>query len=247
MPREEWKRKPAKERIEVAWQGRPHLQGPSNEAPKTSVRLIKKAKRENLTLYDWMTVYSYVDTLPQPINQGEVVRYFATRSQGVLFFSQATLSRKLRQRPDMEACVESHPNAMSSKRPRIVTSPDVDRALWLWVQQMNQKGEVVNGIGQCLDVVDSGDMEIVAMVRAKAKGDIEEIIDSDSDEDNPKVVPPSLKEMIAACRMLEENGLLVCTGALDTVEAVRQFRGHLQKMSREGEKQTTLDMFLVHK
>ena len=102
-------------------------------------------------------------------------------------------------------------------------------------------------IGQCLDVAHGGDMEIVSMVRAKARGEIEEIVDSDSDEDDPKVVPPSLKEMIAACRMLEENVLLVCNGALDTVEAVRQFRGHLQKLSREGEKQTTLDMFLTHK
>ena len=45
-------------------------------------------------------------------------------------------------------------------------------------------------------------------------------IDSDSDEDNPKVVPPSLKEMLAACQMLEENGLLVCTDVLNIVEAV---------------------------
>ena len=42
-----------------------------------------------------MTVYSYVDTLPQLIKQGEVVRYFATRPQGALFFSQTTLSCKL--------------------------------------------------------------------------------------------------------------------------------------------------------
>ncbi len=84
------------------------------------------------------------------------------------------------------------------------------------------------------------------MVQAKGRGDVEEI-DSDSDEDNPKVVPPSLKEMIGACRMLEENGLLVCTDALDTVEVVRRFRGRLQKLSREGEKQSTLDRFLTHK
>ena len=145
MPREEWKRKRQKQRIEVARQGREHLPGPFTETPKTSTRLIEKAKRENLTLYDWMTVYSYVDTLPQPIKQGEVVRYFATRPQGALFFSQATLSRKLQQRQEMEARVASNPNALSSKRPRVVTRPDVDRALWLWVQQMIQKGEVVNG------------------------------------------------------------------------------------------------------
>lgn len=57
-----------KQRIEVARQGREHLPGPSKETPKTSTRPIEKAKRQNLTLYDWMTVYSYVDTLSS-INQ----------------------------------------------------------------------------------------------------------------------------------------------------------------------------------
>ena len=91
-----------------------------------------------------MTVYAYVDTLPQPINQGEVVQYFATRPEGRLLFSRPTLSRKLKHRSDMEARVDSTPNALSSKRPRIVTRPDVDRALWLWVQQMERKRETVN-------------------------------------------------------------------------------------------------------
>jgi len=62
-------------------------------------------KQENLTLLDWMTVYTYVDTLSQPINQGDIVKYFATRPQGALLFSQSTLSRKLQQRPEMEAHV----------------------------------------------------------------------------------------------------------------------------------------------
>jgi len=96
-------------------------------------------------------------------------------------------------------------------------------------------------IGEYLDVFDGGDLEIITMVQAKG-GDIEEI-DSDSDDDHPEAVPPSLKEMIDACQLLEEGGLLVCTDALDFVEAARQFRGRLQKMSREATKQTTIDMF----
>ena len=44
----------------------------------------------------------------------------------------------------MEACVDSILNALSSKRPHAVTRPDVDHALWLWVQQMDRKGETVN-------------------------------------------------------------------------------------------------------
>jgi hypothetical protein len=115
MPQEEWKRKRQKQPIQCPKQGHEHLPGPSKETPKTSTRPIKKEKRENLTLFDWMTVYTYVDTLPQPINQGEVVRYFATRPEGALLFTQSMLSCKLRQCPEMEACVESNPNALSCK------------------------------------------------------------------------------------------------------------------------------------
>ena len=64
-----------------------------------------------------------------------------------------------------------------------------------------------------------------------------------SDDDNLEVVPPSLKEMVEACRVLEENCLLFCTDSLDFVEAARRFRGHLQKMRREATKQ----MFLNYK
>ena len=104
-----------KQPIQVARHNREHLPAPSKDTLKTSTQLIKKAKQENLTLWDWLTVYAYVNTLPQPINQGEVVQYFATRPQGALLFSQPTLSCKLRQCPEMEAHVDSIPNALSSK------------------------------------------------------------------------------------------------------------------------------------
>ena len=230
-----------------------------------------------------MTVYSYVDTLPQLIKQGEVVRYFATRPQGALFFSQATLSRKLRQRQEpldlasgaegdvnaALAAVNAWRNTWAPDSPsdlcEVTTNPDehneVEEELLDLVAQLKARRCITGQpftlkelldpteereIRECLNIVDGGDMEIVSMVQAEARGDIEEI-DSDSDDDNPEVVPATLKEMIAACRMLEENGLLVCTNALDVVEAVRRFRGRLQKMSREGEKQTTLDMFFIPK
>ena len=57
---------------------------------------------------------------------------------------QSTLSHKLQQCPEMEACVDLNANALSSKRPCIVTNPDVERALQVWVQQMERKGEFVN-------------------------------------------------------------------------------------------------------
>ena len=79
------------------------------------------------------------------------------------------------------------------------------------------------------------------MVQVKG-GDIEEI-DSNSDDDQPEVVPPSLKEMIDTCWVLEEGSLLICTDVLDFVEVACQFQGCLQKMSHKGTKQTTIDMF----
>ena len=91
-----------------------------------------------------MTVYAHVDTLPQPIKQVDVVQYFATRPEGPLIFTQSTLSCKLQQCSDMEAHVKSNANALSSKRPCVVTRLDVDHALWLWVQHMEQKKETVN-------------------------------------------------------------------------------------------------------
>ena len=62
--------------------------------------------------------------------------------------------------------------------------------------------------------------------------------------DDPEVVAPPLKEMIKMWRTIEKNSMVVCTeGALERVKALRQYRAHLQRMSREGEKQTTLDDF----
>jgi hypothetical protein len=62
--------------------------------------------------------------------------------------------------------------------------------------------------------------------------------------DDAEVVPLPLKEMIKMCRILEENSMVVCTeGALELIKALRQYRTHLQRMSREGERQTTLDDF----
>ena len=146
MPQEEWKCKRQKQPILGSKQGCKHVLGPLKETLKSSAIPIEKTAWKNLTLFDWMTVYAYVDTLPHPIDQGEVVRHFATRCEpGALLFSQSTLSCKLQQRADLEAWVHSNPNALSSKRPHIITRPDVDSALRLWVQHMEQQNEVVNG------------------------------------------------------------------------------------------------------
>ncbi|KIJ54773.1 hypothetical protein M422DRAFT_240860 [Sphaerobolus stellatus SS14] len=67
------------------------------DTPKTSAKPVNPKKCDNLTLHDWMTVYAF------------------TRHEGALEFTQSTLSRKLKNRKDLEAHVEDNPNALSSK------------------------------------------------------------------------------------------------------------------------------------
>jgi hypothetical protein len=114
------------------------------DAPITSAQLVAHRSRQNLTLNDWLIVFAYVDAHPLT-PQSDVVTHFKTLQSGALTFTQATLSRKLKERPDLEKRVGDNPNALSSKRPRVVTRPDVEKALFLWVRHMEQKGEQVNG------------------------------------------------------------------------------------------------------
>jgi Tc5 transposase DNA-binding domain len=114
------------------------------DAPATSAGPSKNQRRANLTLHDWMTVFAFVDKHPA-LSQGEIVTYFGTRMEGALEFTQCTLSRKLRDRASLEARIDSNPSALSSKRPRIVVRPDVERALYLWVKHMEEKRETVSG------------------------------------------------------------------------------------------------------
>lgn len=136
------KRKP-RDKLAVAL--KPAKQQKCTKTPsRTSAHTLEATSRQNLTLSDWLAVYAFIDTHPSA-TQADVVRHFATLQTGKLIFNQSTLSRKLRERPKMEARINDNPAALSSKRPRIVTSPDVERALVLWVQHMEVKGEVVTG------------------------------------------------------------------------------------------------------
>ena len=82
-------------------------------------------------------------------------------------------------------------------------------------------------IGEGMYSVEGGDAEIVEIVQQEiglARGEIEEIESDDSCDDDPKVAPPSLKEMIEMCWTLEENCMMVCSdGTLDFVRATCQY------------------------
>jgi hypothetical protein len=116
----------------------------TSDNPATSAKIAPSKKRDNLTLHDWMTVFAFIDTHPT-LSQEAIVEHFKSKVNGALIFTQSTMSRKIKQRKDLEACVHSNPTALSSKRPCIVTHPDVERALVLWVRSMEEKQEMVNG------------------------------------------------------------------------------------------------------
>jgi len=102
-------------------------------------------------------------------------------------------------------------------------------------------------IGESLHAFEGGDVEIIRAVQQGidlARGEIEEIEEIDSDDEDPEAAPPPLKDMIRMCRVIEESCMVVCTeGALEVVQSLRRYRGHLWRMSTEGAKQTTLDAF----
>ncbi|KAG6855876.1 hypothetical protein H0H87_009793 [Tephrocybe sp. NHM501043] len=113
-------------------------------APKTSAKPTVSNKRDNLMLHNWMTVFAYIDAHTS-MSQTQIWDHFALKKDGALEFSQSALSRKLKVRDKLEPCVHNNPVAMSSKHARVVTRPDMEKALFLWVKHMEAKGESVSG------------------------------------------------------------------------------------------------------
>ncbi|KAJ6628312.1 hypothetical protein B0H10DRAFT_1778092, partial [Mycena sp. CBHHK59/15] len=98
----------------------------------------------HLLLYDWMTVFAFIDN-HSDMTQQEVVAHFRSLTASTLEFTQETLPRKLKQRSELKQWAKSNPNALSMKHERVVTRPDVECALVLWVEHMAEKGEMVTG------------------------------------------------------------------------------------------------------
>jgi len=135
MPKSEPKKSRKPREKPAPYQRLKPRQPKEKDAPKTSAKPAAQLTQQNLTLADWLTVLKYVDEHPL-VPQGDVVEHFKTKIDGALHFTQSSLSRTTRKRSELEARSQSNPTALSSKRARIVTRPDVERALVLWVYHM---------------------------------------------------------------------------------------------------------------
>ncbi|KAJ7815695.1 hypothetical protein B0H14DRAFT_2375147 [Mycena olivaceomarginata] len=117
---------------------------PGKDAPKTSAKPVADGKRRNLTTFDWLNVFAFIDD-HLAMSQEDVTKHFRTLATGLLIFVQETLSRNLKRRAELEARAKSNPSGLSSKRERVVTRPDVERGLVMWVAQIEGKNETVTG------------------------------------------------------------------------------------------------------
>ncbi|KAJ7828692.1 hypothetical protein B0H14DRAFT_2367003 [Mycena olivaceomarginata] len=117
---------------------------PSKDVPKTLAKPADDGKRKNLTNFDWLNVFAYKDDHPD-MGQEDISKHFRTLTSGALVFSQETLWRNLKRRSEIEERAKKNPSALSTKRDLVVTRPDVERGLVMWVAQIEGKGETVNG------------------------------------------------------------------------------------------------------
>ena len=57
----------------------PAKSGPGPVTPASSAKPLEKKQRQNLTLYDWLTVFAYIDEHPDE-TQTDIVNFFRTRA-----------------------------------------------------------------------------------------------------------------------------------------------------------------------
>ncbi|EJD05627.1 uncharacterized protein FOMMEDRAFT_152955, partial [Fomitiporia mediterranea MF3/22] len=116
--------------------------GESQRKVKSSAQI--KRGRIHLTCADWLEVLNFRDDHPN-FTQGEIVKYFSTRYNRTLVFTQSSLCRNIARRQELESRAKKTPTALSSKRPHIVANPQVEQALVMWQQSMEARNELVNG------------------------------------------------------------------------------------------------------
>jgi hypothetical protein len=122
---------------------KPGPKGPNSQNRPASASKQTKQPSKQLTNHDWLTVFAWIDANPGG-SQQSVVDHFANL-KSPLFFNQTTLSRNLQKRGNIEAAVKANPAALSARRQRVVVSPEVEKALLLWVQDMLDNGHSLNG------------------------------------------------------------------------------------------------------
>ena len=117
-----------------------------NNSPKTSAFSNTPSQRNNLTLHNWLCVRNWYDN-NQLVSQAETVSHFKNLPDNALLFTQGTLSHHLTKKghEQDDTRLVSTPSALSLKQAHIVMWPDIEEALWLWVQHMEQKQETVMG------------------------------------------------------------------------------------------------------
>ena len=123
--------------------------GKSNKvknAPKTSAFSNTLSQRNNLTLHNWLHVRNWYDN-NQLVSQAETVSHFKYLPNDALLFTQKTLSHHLTKKgcKQDDTRLVSTPSALSLKQAHIVMQLDIEEALWLWMQHMEQKWETVMG------------------------------------------------------------------------------------------------------
>ena len=121
---------------------KPGPKGRRNQPASASKPPEVPSKR--LTNHDWLTVFKWIKDNPHR-SQQDAVDHFANLQEKPLCFTQGTLSRKLKKQPEIESVVKANPAALSARRQRVVVSPEVERALVLWVNDMVVNSNVVNG------------------------------------------------------------------------------------------------------
>jgi hypothetical protein len=125
-----------------SWKPGPTGLHPQNQ-PESASKKIKQPSKQ-LTNHDWLTIFTWMDAHLGQL-QKNIVDHFTSQEEGSLNFDQAALSRRLKRRGDIEVTVKANPAALSARRQWVVVSPEVERALMLWVQDMLANGHVVNG------------------------------------------------------------------------------------------------------
>lgn len=116
---------------------------PANVLPHNKPSNTRESGK-NLTQGEWLVVLDWYHLHEKDVGFGQHVTVAHFQQHGWKL-SQSSLSRALARESNLRAEVAAVPNGAHSKRPRIVTEPRVDRALFEWHQEMEVRGEVVTG------------------------------------------------------------------------------------------------------